>query len=201
MSNVIDVPGEEISLFDASQGALGQIKKNMADRHAFIERVSREWFSYDPETGVVSWKKKPNRNIPIGRPAGCKWISGKNTYIRISVEGEWVFAHQVAFVLHKGRLPYGPVDHENGDGTDNRFSNLREPGHTGNLRNQRLNERNTSGVMGVDFHGASGKWRARIIVDQSERHLGTFDTRDEAIAARRQAEADHGFHPNHGRTA
>ena len=178
-----------------------QVMPGITPRHAFVERVSLEWFSYDPDTGVVSWKKKPNRNIRIGKSAGCKWASGKNTYIRITVEGRWVFAHHVAFVLHKGRLPDGPVDHENGDGCDNRFSNFREAGHTGNMRNQRMNEKNTSGAMGVDLHAASGKWRSRIIVDQVEHHLGTFATREDAVRVRRDAENAHGFHSNHGRTS
>lgn len=160
-----------------------------------------EWFAYDPETGIVSWKKKPNRNKPVGTPAGFKWNDGTNTYIRIGINGSCIFAHVVAITLLNGRLPSGPIDHIDGDGTNNRATNLREVSHTENLRNQRLNARNSSGVMGVDFHAASSKWRARIIVDKKERHLGTFDTRDETVSARKSAETRFGFHENHGRTA
>lgn len=164
------------------------------------EDMLQRWLSYDPVTGAVSWKAKPNRNIPIGRAAGCRWVSGKNTYIRISVEGRWVFAHTIAFVALHGRLPSGVIDHINGDGTDNRAENLRDVDHATNLRNQRRNKNNKSGVMGVDFHQSSGKWRARIIVDQKEHHLGTFDSRAEAVCARHAAERIHGFHINHGRS-
>lgn len=161
----------------------------------------REWFAYDPETGVVFWKKKPNRNKPVGAQAGFKWSDGTNTYIRIGINGACIFAHVVAMALLNGRLPSSPVDHIDGDGTNNRAKNLREVSHTENLRNQRLNSRNSSGVMGVDFHVASRRWRARIIVDKKERHLGTFATREEAIVARKAAETQFGFHENHGRTA
>ncbi len=158
------------------------------------------WFSYDPDTGVISWKKKPNRNIPVGRAAGFEFVTDYTTYIRIMLNGRAVFAHVVAFVCMTGRRPVGEVDHVSGDGTDNRWSNLRDVTHAENLRNQRLNARNKSGVMGVDFHCAARKWRARIIVDKHEHHLGTFASRGEAIAARKIAEVRFGFHENHGRS-
>lgn len=163
-----------------------------------LELLDR-WFSYDRATGVVAWKAKPNRNIPIGRAAGCKWRDGRNTYIRITVEGQWVFAHIIAFAAIHGRLPVGVIAHEDQDGTNNRPNNISDVSHTVNLRNQRRNSRNASGVMGVDYHRAAGKWRARIIVDQTEHHLGVFDTSQQAINARKAAEVRFGFHPNHGR--
>lgn len=158
-----------------------------------------KWFSYDRDTGVVAWKAKPNRNIPIGKPAGCKWPNGRNTYIRITVEGQWVFAHVIAFVAIYGRLPDGVIAHDDHDGTNNRPNNISDVPHAVNLRNQRRNRRNASGVMGVDYHTATQKWRARIIVDQVEHHLGVFDTSQQAIDARKAAEARFGFHSNHGR--
>jgi hypothetical protein len=166
-----------------------------------ILEVVRRWFAYDPCTGVVSWTKKPNRNIRVGAAAGFRWTDGANTYIRITAEGRQVFAHTVAFILMTGDAPLGVIDHQNGDGTDNSWANLRDVTHTENLRNQRRNARNTSGTMGVDFHKASHRWRARIIVNQQERHLGLFRTKELAVIARKSAEESFGFHPNHGRTA
>lgn len=140
----------------------------------------RETYAYDPNTGVVSWKKKTNRCVVVGREAGFNWTSGRNTY---------------------GRFPAGVIDHRNGVGTDNRLSNLRDVSHTENLRNQRLSRANTSGRMGVDFHRASGQWRARIIVDQCECHIGLFASYEEAARARAAAERRYGFSENHGRRA
>lgn len=159
------------------------------------------WLAYDPLTGIVSWKAKPNRNVIVGSPAGCQWPNGRNTYIRITCQGQWVFAHVIAFFATYRRPPRDRIDHINGDGTDNRLVNLREVSHTENLRNQRRNINNKSGMMGVDFHRAAGKWRARIIVDKRERHLGTFGTYEEAVVARSHAERLFGFHENHGRTS
>lgn len=161
----------------------------------------RETYAYDPNTGVVSWKKKTNRCVVVGREAGFNWTSGRNTYRRLLLNGRYIFAHVVAFVLSYGRFPAGVIDHRNGVGTDNRLSNLRDVSHTENLRNQRLSRANTSGRMGVDFHRASGQWRARIIVDQCECHIGLFASYEEAARARAAAERRYGFSENHGRRA
>jgi hypothetical protein len=44
----------------------------------------------------------------------------------------------------------------------------------------RLLKTNTSGVRGVSWHKASGKWRARGMRDKRQTHLGYFDTLEEA---------------------
>jgi hypothetical protein len=171
-----------------------------------IDKVAElnSWFSYCPETGLISWKKKPNRNIRIGATAGFLWKDGrsrKTNYIRVCLHGKCIFAHTLAFVCFYGRFPKGDIDHINGDATDNRITNLRDVTHTQNLRNQKRSVSNKSGVMGVDFHSAAGKWRARIIVDKSEHHLGTYSDFFDAVCARKSAERAFGFHLNHGREA
>lgn len=47
---------------------------------------------------------------------------------------------------------------------------------------------NTSGYRGVRLHKQSGRWHARIVVDYKEISLGYFDTFDEAVVSRQQAE-------------
>ena len=81
-----------------------------------------EWFSYARETGVVSWKKKPARNIRPGDPAGYRWYASRRytTYKRITVGGRRIFAHTVAFVLVTKRMPVDRVDHKDGNGENNR---------------------------------------------------------------------------------
>lgn len=159
-----------------------------------------EWFSYDPEGGIVTWRRKPNRNIRIGQTAGYLWSEKKSrtSYIRVGFKGRAIFAHHIAFVCMTGEFPKGVVDHQDGDGTNNRWENLRDVSHTQNLRNQRRNSANTSGSQGVDYHRASKRWRARIIVGKKEHHLGVFQSREEAVAARKAAERQHEFHENHG---
>ncbi len=88
-------------------------------------------------------------------------------------------------------LKYAPpgfhIDHINGDKLDNRRANLRVVSPSRNQVNRkRLNKNNRSGVRGVDQ--AFGKWRAQITVDRTNHYLGLFENKDDAIAARRQAE-------------
>jgi len=75
------------------------------------------------------------------------------------------------------------IDHKNGNGLDNRRENLRSVSRAENQQNRRgLNANNTSGFIGVSPEG--NRWRATIRVSGHQRHLGYFDTAEEAAQAR-----------------
>ncbi len=81
------------------------------------------------------------------------------------------------------------ADHRNRNRLDNRRENLRCVSAIVNARNHGRHSTNTSGVTGVCFDARSGRWRAYI--DAGGRHeLGTFRQKDEAVAVRKQAEAE-----------
>jgi len=75
------------------------------------------------------------------------------------------------------------VDHVDGDGLNNRRANLRLCTHVQNQLNKGLSRRNTTGFKGVTRGECSGRWRAVITVNGRQRHLGTFDSPEEASAA------------------
>ena len=82
--------------------------------------------------------------------------------------------------MHRLILGAGPgqrVDHRNGDGLDNRRSNLRPTTNALNQANRRR-IRSKSGFKGVIWR--NGKWRAYITVDQRFVSLGSFATPEEA---------------------
>ena len=81
------------------------------------------------------------------------------------------------------------IDHINHKKYDNRKCNLREVTIQQNNMNQSLKSNNTSGVTGVDFMKKIGKWRARIKANDKEIHIGTFVTFEDAVKARKEAEA------------
>lgn len=56
--------------------------------------------------------------------------------------------------------------------------------------NQRKRSTNTSGRTGVSWDSQRGKWAAQIVKDGRNRHLGRFDTFEEAAAAREAAELE-----------
>ena len=90
------------------------------------------------------------------------------------------------------------VDHINGNGLDNRLSNLRLVNRAENQRNSKRRKDNTSGFKGVSHHGKSGRWQARIRVDGKQKSLGLFSTKEEAYKA--YCEASKKYHGNFGRT-
>lgn len=78
------------------------------------------------------------------------------------------------------------IDHINGNGLDNRKANLRWATRSQNSANRGRNKNNKSGITGVYYLPA--RWMASIKVNYVNHFLGHFDTKDEAIAARRGAE-------------
>jgi len=79
------------------------------------------------------------------------------------------------------------VDHINGDTKDNRKINLRVATVRQNICNSGLRKDNSSGYKGVRL-ARSGRWVAGITSMGKSYYLGTFDTIDEAIEARKIAE-------------
>ena len=78
------------------------------------------------------------------------------------------------------------VDHINHNTLDNRNCNLRICTTRENCGNMITN---TSGVAGVGFHKSSNKWRAYYNIKDKQISLGYFDTKEEAIKARRKFES------------
>lgn len=105
--------------------------------------------------------------------------------------------HRVIFARLLGRhlLIGEQVDHVNGNGLDNRRSNLRLASASQNGCNKGKNENNTSGYKGVTFCRSDRKWRAQIrsYGDAQPRYLGGFSSIiDAAIAYDRAAYELHG---------
>lgn len=74
-------------------------------------------------------------------------------------------------------------DHINGDGLDNRRSNLRVASRQQNARNRRLRADNRSGLKGVSFDKKTKRWKAQINNDRKQIVLGYFDAPEQAHAA------------------
>lgn len=80
------------------------------------------------------------------------------------------------------------VDHINGNGLDNRRSNLRLVTHSQNHMNERRRSDNASGHKGVSRASTiSERWQANITANGKTHYLGIFPTIQEAIEARREA--------------
>lgn len=80
------------------------------------------------------------------------------------------------------------VDHKNNNRTDNRRCNLRKCTSQENNRNRSRAKNNNSGFIGVSWKENLSKWRAYIMIDNKQKHLGVFESKTEAIINRLLAE-------------
>jgi hypothetical protein len=91
------------------------------------------------------------------------------------------------------------TDHIDGDGLNNRRSNLRIATTSENQRNRGLSANNTSGFKGVSWQKRTKKWRAEIRSNGVYWWLGDFDTPEAAHAA--YVAASERLHGEFGRVA
>jgi hypothetical protein len=75
------------------------------------------------------------------------------------------------------------VDHINGDGRDNRMSNLREATSQQNKHNQKAKGNNKSGYKGVFLEKRTNKWVAVIMCSGVNKWLGSYDNPQDAHSA------------------
>lgn len=151
----------------------------------------RRLLHYDPETGDFTWLRRQNNTIGDrrfnavwpGRLAGR--LCRRTGYVAISIANVRHQAHRLAYLYITGVWPPAVIDHQNGIGSDNRWTNLRSCNQSQNAANARRRVDNTSGAKGVWRH--KGLWRARLKADGQIRYLGLFRTRDEAAAAYAEA--------------
>jgi hypothetical protein len=147
---------------------------------------------YDPATGAMTWKDGPRAGAQVG-------ATDAQGYIRITVYGRTVLGHRVAWAISNGSWPDHQIDHVNGVRHDNRLSNLRDVDRVQNGRNQKMNMMNSSGAPGVHWSAPHKRWRAYISVNRKRIWLGLFQDFEDAVNARKAAERNFDFHPNHGR--
>lgn len=81
--------------------------------------------------------------------------------------------------LEKGEV----VDHLDGDGLNNRRSNLRAVTQQQNTHNKRTNRNSKSGLKGAAWNSYTGKWVATIRAEGRRINLGYYDTPEQAHAA------------------
>lgn len=155
----------------------------------------RECFEHDPEAGTLTWKERPLSHFAnargrsrfntmfAGRIAGGLTPKGYRA-ISLYFEGKLrrLYVHRILWALVTGAWPVAMLDHANGARADNRFANLRECSCAENGQNRRPN-RNGSGVLGATQRKRDGKWLAQIQVAGKSKHLGYFDSQEEAGAA------------------
>lgn len=148
----------------------------------------RTVLDYDLDTGLFKWRISTSNRALAGSVAGR---SNGNGYRRIMIDHGTYYAHRLAWFYVYGEWPVDELDHADGNRSNNRILNLRPATHAENGQNQPLRCSNSSGKHCVSWHKHAFKWCAYIWVSGKKKHLGLFESIDDASAAYLKAKAMH----------
>lgn len=170
----------------------------MAKKPLPTPEVLRQLLRYEPETGKLFWKTRPEHMFQSGtRPSADSAIAwnnkfaGKEALYAIGTAGYpqgtvWCKnyrAHRVAWAIYYGRWPDGIIDHVNGDRTDNRITNLRDASLAQNMCNRPAPSDNKSGFKGVYWNSRENKWHVQVSFNGKRKSGGYYRNKEDAVRA------------------
>lgn len=174
----------KVDLCDVAPGCAEENAKREYRRPKPSHARVLELLRYEPESGSFFWQRHMTGTAPIGSVAGSLQVNKNGTrYIRVCIDGTNLSAHRLAWFYVYGIWPKDQIDHIDGDGTNNRISNLREASRFQNAQNRRMHKSNKWGMKGITWKKARGKWQAQIEANGKAKYLGTFATKEEAALA------------------
>lgn len=143
----------------------------------------REIIRYYPETREFEWIERKR-----GRRLGRFTLGTGRKYPHIIIEGVDYDAHRIAWLWMTGEYPESgfTIDHKTRDTRDYRWENLRLATPSQQMQNRFDSGRNTSGHTGVCWDKNRRKWLVRV----GKKHIGRFDSFEEAVAVREKASAE-----------
>lgn len=153
---------------------------------------ARSVLSYDPDSGKLFWvsDKRVGFNESAlmhkaGDEAGTQ--RKKDGRVVVRVNGRLHLRYRIAWLIFYGVSPDCEIDHIDGDGTNDRISNLRLASRRVNQENIRgaLSGKRSSGFLGVYSNkpGRSKPWIASISSNGKQNYLGAFSTEEDAYDA------------------
>lgn len=146
----------------------------MAKKQLPCPTLLRQLLTYDPDTGKLFWRYRPN--------ALKQWNTrhaGKEAFTYIDAYGYCIGtlqkaglkAHRVIWAMEKGHWPKHDIDHINGCRSDNRLNNLRHATRAQNLSNRKAIT-GVSGYKGVKPLG--NRWVASYSKMNKSIHVGCY---------------------------
>ena len=161
------------------------ITQNASKESRLTQAQLKDLLTYNPDTGVFTWRVQRRGCAKAGDAAGT-WA--KSGYVIISVNGLDYLAHRLAWLYVHGEWPPETIDHKFGATSDNRISELRPLSLRLNGANRtRANKDNMSGELGAHKR-RDGRYSASIRVDGRLIHLGYYGTAESASAAYTEAQ-------------
>lgn len=143
-------------------------------------RELQTFLQYNPDTGVFTRLVK-SRGHSIGEIAGTPLLHG---HIAIGVNKKKYLAHRLAWLYMTGSWPVNQIDHIDCNPSNNTFSNLRESTQAENTQNRRkASARSQSGLLGVHWCNTHKTWIAKIMINGTNKYLGSFNNEETAFNA------------------
>lgn len=156
-----------------------------------VYQSKNKFIVYDDYVEIIIYNKdKSIKAVGLVDVDDCErcsqhsWNLTSHGYLESRIEGNKIRLHRFVTNALKGL----EVDHIQGNKLDNRKSQLRVCTHQQNSYNSKICKNNKSGVTGVCYDKNNKKWRAKIRVDGKEIWLGRYETFEDAVKVRKEAE-------------
>ena len=166
--------------------------KTKITKHKLTQEMLHKILHYNPDTGDFTWLVNRGCNVTKGYIAGTTMPSG---YKKLHIDKIPYLLHRLAFLYMEGYIPELCVDHIDNNPSNNKWDNLREASKSCNAINSKINNRNTSGIVGITFDKSRNKWKVMLTLNKKSIYQARFNTFDEAVIARWKAEVQYKF-PN-----
>lgn len=167
----------------------------------------RESLKYNRDDGTLTWRNRPRRHFKdktawirfnklfAGKAAGCFQNEG---YLQVQINGKKLLAHRVVWAMVKGRWPDKVMDHIDGNGLNNRISNLREADLSQNCMNAKRRADAKNVAKGVQRIAKTGNLVVSVGCRGRTVYGGTFSNKRDAIAHAKALRTKlHGAFANH----
>ena len=107
-------------------------------------------------------------------------------YIRININKKFYQLHRLIYKYHNENWDItdssknNQIDHIDINKSNNKIENLRVVNISQNLRNKNKFKNCSSKFIGVSWNKTGKKWKASISINSKNKHLGYYDTEEEA---------------------
>jgi len=118
------------------------------------------------------------------------WSLDKNGYVVARTKDFGTTRITIHNLIIRKNNKSNHIDHINCNKLDNRKINLRECTHSQNKMNRPKQSNNSSGIKGVYFDKSRKKWGARILLRNNILKQKRFNSKEEAIDARKKWEEE-----------